>query len=69
MMMHDKESKFVFSIKVNGKFVALDTKLRNGDRVEIETKKNAKPSRKWLEYCKTTMAKRRIQHALENQKK
>jgi guanosine-3',5'-bis(diphosphate) 3'-pyrophosphohydrolase len=55
--------------KINGKFVALDTLLKNGDRVEIETKKSAKPSRKWMEYCKTTMAKRRIQNALDGKKK
>ena len=54
--------------KVNGKFVALDTVLQNGDRVEIETKKSAKPSYKWLEHCKTTMARRRINHFLESKK-
>ena len=52
--------------KVNGKFVAIDSVLRNGDRVEIETKNSSKPSRKWVEHCKTTMAKRRIHHALES---
>lgn len=50
--------------KVNGKFVAITTTLKNGDRVEIETKKNSKPNRKWLDYCKTTMAKRRIHKSL-----
>jgi len=54
--------------KVNGKFVSLDTTLENGDRVEVETKKNAKPSKKWLEYCKTTMAKRRVSNFLEKNK-
>ncbi len=54
--------------KVNGKFVAIDTILKNGDRVLVETKKNSKPSQKWLEHCKTTMAKRRIQHAIDAQK-
>ncbi len=50
--------------KVNGKLVTITSKLKNGDRVEIETKKSAKPSQKWLEFCKTNMAKRRINHAL-----
>ena len=54
--------------KVNGKFVALTTTLQNGDRVEIETKKSAKPNRKWLEYCKTTIARRKIQQSLEKKK-
>lgn len=55
--------------KVNGKFTAINTILNNGDRVEIETKKNSKPNYKWLEYCKTAMAKKRIQHAIEESKK
>ncbi len=55
--------------KVNGKFVAIATTLENGDRVEVETKKNAKPSQKWLENCKTTLARRRINHYLESIKK
>lgn len=53
------------SAKVNGKFVSITSKLQNGDRVEIETKKSAKPNYKWTEYCKTTMAKRAIAHYLE----
>lgn len=50
--------------KVNGKFVALFTILKNGDRVEIETKKSAKPNRKWLDHVKTTIAKKHIRMAL-----
>jgi len=42
--------------------------LKNGDRVEIETKKGAKPSYKWLEHCKTTMARRHISHFIESKK-
>jgi len=45
---------------VNNKFVAIDTPLKNGDIVEIITKKTAKPSSKWLEYAKTTFAKKHI---------
>ena len=50
---------------VNGKFVALDTPLKNGDIVEIITKKNAKPSPKWVEYAKTTFAKKNIRSFLQ----
>lgn len=52
---------------VNGKFVALDTRLKNGDIVEIVTKKNAKPSSKWLEYARTTFAKRSIKSFLQKE--
>jgi guanosine-3',5'-bis(diphosphate) 3'-pyrophosphohydrolase len=51
---------------VNGKFVALDTPLRNGNIVEIITKKNAKPAPKWMEYAKTTFAKKCIRSYLQS---
>lgn len=51
--------------KINGKFVAISSEIQNGDRVEVETKKSARPSTKWLESCKTTMARRKIQQSLE----
>ncbi len=46
--------------KVNGKFVGLDTPLKNGDIVEITTKKSSNPTQKWLEYTKTSVARRKI---------
>jgi GTP diphosphokinase / guanosine-3',5'-bis(diphosphate) 3'-diphosphatase len=51
--------------KVNGKMVSLDSKLRNGDLVEIIVSKNAKPNKKWLEFIKTSMARNQIKHALK----
>ena len=54
--------------KVNGKLVSLDTTLKNGDIVLIETKENAKPNRKWLEMAKTSMTKRHIRHRLQELK-
>ena len=50
--------------KVNNKLVGLDTELRNGDIVEILTGKNNKPTRKWLDFAKTSLARRRIRSAL-----
>ncbi len=66
--IHSDIGEHMSGAKVNGKFVAISTELANGDRVEIETKKNAKPSRKWLESCKTTMAQRHIRSSLENER-
>jgi len=51
--------------KVNGKLVTLDTPLKNGDIVEIITRKGNKPTRKWLLSAKTTLAKRRIRSSLQ----
>lgn len=46
--------------KVNHKFVALDTTLKNGDIVEIVTQKNKKPSQEWARFAKTSFAKKQI---------
>ncbi|MFA5889019.1 MAG: RelA/SpoT family protein [Candidatus Paceibacterota bacterium] len=67
--IHTDVGDHMSGAKVNGKFVSIETILQNGDRVEIETKKNSKPSIKWLEDCKTTIARRRINNFLERNKK
>lgn len=47
--------------KINGRIVPLDTKLSNGDIVEVLTSKQANgPSRDWLSFAKTSQAKNRI---------
>lgn len=50
--------------KVNSKLVSLDTVLKNGDIIEIITRTSNKPTRKWLDFAKTSLAQRRIRHAL-----
>lgn len=62
--IHTEVANRMAGAKVNGKMVALDSTLRNGDMVEIITKPSAKPSRKWLDIAKTTMAKKMIRSAL-----
>lgn len=51
--------------RVNGKMLPIYHKLKNGDIVEIMTKKDARPSSKWLEFVKTTVAKKHIKSYLE----
>lgn len=58
--VHSKMGEQTSSVRINGKMASLGAKLQNGDIVEITTQKNAKPSSKWLDYAKTTMARRRI---------
>lgn len=65
--IHSEVGDHTASAKINKKMVQLDTELRNGDIVEIETRKSAKPSRKWLDYTRTSLARRRIRTALEQE--
>jgi len=46
--------------KINGKIAPFDTKLVNGDIVEILVSKNSKPKMHWLEFAKTQMARSHI---------
>ena len=51
--------------KVDGKLVALDFKIRNGQVVEILTSKEMKlPNQDWLRIVRTTYAKSRIRQQL-----
>ncbi|OGZ24235.1 MAG: hypothetical protein A2896_00085 [Candidatus Nealsonbacteria bacterium RIFCSPLOWO2_01_FULL_43_32] len=51
--------------KVNGKMMQLARPLKNGDVVEIITDKNKKPSRDWLKFVKTNLARSRIKGFLK----
>jgi GTP diphosphokinase / guanosine-3',5'-bis(diphosphate) 3'-diphosphatase len=67
-IIHSDIGNHMAGSKVNGKLVSLDTTLHNGDIVEILTKHSSKPTQKWLAYAKTTLAKRHIRSAIQNQK-
>jgi GTP pyrophosphokinase len=65
--IHSEVGDHTAGAKVNRKLVQLDSGLKNGDIVEIETKKSAKPSPKWLHIAKTSLARKRIKLALEKE--
>ena len=55
--------------KVNGRIVPLRSKLRNGDIVEVVTQAGHAPSRDWLSFAKSSRARNKIKHWLnENQR-
>lgn len=62
--IHSDLGDHMAGAKVNGKLVPLDTQLHNGDIVEIQTKKNAHPKQKWLDFVRTTLARRHIRNTL-----
>jgi RelA/SpoT family (p)ppGpp synthetase len=62
--IHTQVGEHCRGAKVNGRLVALNYQLRNGDQVEILTAKRGGPSRDWLNpglgYVKTTRARSKI---------
>lgn len=50
--------------KVNNKLVPLRSKLKSGDIVEIQTKKDGKPSEAWIKFVKSANARYKIRNWL-----
>lgn len=67
--IHSEVGEHTASAKINRKIAALDTPLKNGDMIEIETRKSAKPSAKWLQFAKTSLARRKIKNTLDSETK
>ncbi len=63
--IHSDIGNHIAGAKVNGKMATLNTRLKNGDIVEIMTSDKAHPSGKWLRMAKTTLAKRHIRNYLQ----
>lgn len=63
--VHSSLGNSMVGAKINGKLVSLETPIKNGDIVEVVTKKNGKPNKKWLEFAKTSGAKKHIRSALK----
>jgi GTP pyrophosphokinase len=63
--IHSDVGNHIAGARVNGKMVQIFSKLKNRDIVEIIKKKDAQPSSKWLEFVKSTIAKKHIRSYLE----
>lgn len=66
--IHSDIGNHMSGAKVHGKLVSLDTKLKNGDIVEIIINKKITPTNKWLNIAKTAEAKRHIKSCLKKQR-
>ncbi|QYJ05220.1 bifunctional (p)ppGpp synthetase/guanosine-3',5'-bis(diphosphate) 3'-pyrophosphohydrolase [Nocardioides panacisoli] len=60
--VHTEVGHHTIGARVNGRLVPLESKLENGDVVEVFTSKaaNAGPSRDWLEFVKSQRARSKI---------
>jgi len=67
--IHTEVGNATVGAKVNGRIVPLRTRLRNGDIVEISTQGGHAPSRDWLSFTKSSRARNKIKHWLNEQQR
>jgi GTP pyrophosphokinase len=68
-MIHTEVGNTCTGARINNRIVPLKTAIQNGDVVEILTSPNARPSRDWLNFVKTSRARNRVRHSVAEQQR
>lgn len=66
-LVHTAVGNACVGAKVNNKIVPLNSELKNGDIVEILTRKDAKPNSDWLSFVKSSRTKSKIKSWISKQ--
>ena len=64
-MVHSDIGKHAYAFKVNEKIHAFDKSLKEGDVVEVLTRKTSRPKQDWLELVKTSHGKSKVRAHLK----
>jgi len=68
-LVHTEVGHQCVGAKVNGQMVSLRHEIQSGDVVEILTQKGHRPSRDWLSFVKSSSAKSKIRHWINDQER
>jgi GTP pyrophosphokinase len=68
-LVHTEVGHQCVGAKVNGQMVSLRHEIQSGDVVEILTQKGHHPSRDWLSFVKSSSAKSKIRHWINEQER
>jgi guanosine-3',5'-bis(diphosphate) 3'-pyrophosphohydrolase len=67
--IHTEVGNKCIGAKVNHKLVPLNTRLKNGDQIEVITSKMQRPKEEWFEYLVTARAKTILRNSIKEYKK
>lgn len=65
-LVHSDIAKNAYGFRVNGKIHPFDKALKNGDIVEVITKRSSQPNQAWRQMVITTHAKSKLQNQLKH---
>jgi GTP pyrophosphokinase len=65
-LVHSDIGRHAYSFKVNGHIHAFDKRLKNGDMIEVVTRKLSQPKSAWLDLVKTGHAREKLRAQLRS---
>ncbi len=67
--VHTDVGHHCMGVRINGEMADFQTRIRNGDQIEVLTNPDQTPSRQWLQYVKTPKARQAIRQWFRRQER